>query len=222
MPSLLCVATSLHAYLAVKISPPTPTHTNCSTTTNRTHRHNRFRPRYPQAVYDIILSHLSADQRELAVDVATGSGQAAVQLAQHFKQVKTTTTNNSQPTHNFCTSTPRHALCAFLHPQVLATDGNEQQLRHATPAPNNVTYQHGDAHSIPLQDGSVDLVTAASALHWFDLPRFFRSAICHTLMLPWRFDQLERRGRAGRATVVQTCAAGAFGARLVASVRRRV
>jgi ubiquinone/menaquinone biosynthesis C-methylase UbiE len=57
--------------------------------------------------------------------------------------------------------------------QVLATDGNEQQLQHATQAPN-VTYQHGDAHSIPLQDSSVDLVTAASALHWFDLPRFYR------------------------------------------------
>jgi ubiquinone/menaquinone biosynthesis C-methylase UbiE len=39
-------------------------------------------------VYDIILSHLGKDQRNLAVDVATGSGQAAVQLAQHFKQVQ--------------------------------------------------------------------------------------------------------------------------------------
>jgi hypothetical protein len=47
----------------------------------------RFRPRYPQQVYDIILSHLGADQRSLAVDVATGSGQAAVQLAVYFKQV---------------------------------------------------------------------------------------------------------------------------------------
>jgi ubiquinone/menaquinone biosynthesis C-methylase UbiE len=37
-----------------------------------------------------------------------------------------------------------------------------------------VTYQQGDAHSIPLQDSSVDLVTAASALHWFELPQFFR------------------------------------------------
>lgn len=48
----------------------------------------RFRPRYPQQVYDIILSHLGPDQRNLAVDVATGSGQAAVQLAEYFKQVK--------------------------------------------------------------------------------------------------------------------------------------
>jgi hypothetical protein len=47
----------------------------------------RFRPRHPHQVYDIILSHLGADQRSLAVDVATGSGQAAVQLAEDFKQV---------------------------------------------------------------------------------------------------------------------------------------
>lgn len=60
-----------------------------------------------------------------------------------------------------------------LTTQVLATDGNEAQLRHATPAPN-VTYQHGDAHSIPLQDSSADLVTAASALHWFELPQFYK------------------------------------------------
>jgi ubiquinone/menaquinone biosynthesis C-methylase UbiE len=40
-------------------------------------------------VYSIILSHLKDNQRDLAVDVATGSGQAAVQLAEHFKQVCT-------------------------------------------------------------------------------------------------------------------------------------
>jgi ubiquinone/menaquinone biosynthesis C-methylase UbiE len=59
--------------------------------------------------------------------------------------------------------------------RVLATDGNEQQLVHAAPAPN-VTYQQGDAHSIPLPDASVDLITAASALHWFELPRFYKEA----------------------------------------------
>jgi hypothetical protein len=40
-------------------------------------------------VYDIILSYIDDSQRHLAVDVATGSGQAAVQLADHFKQVCT-------------------------------------------------------------------------------------------------------------------------------------
>jgi ubiquinone/menaquinone biosynthesis C-methylase UbiE len=71
--------------------------------------------------------------------------------------------------HHVQVPTPVVVLCC----QVLATDGNEQQLQHAAPAPN-VTYQQGDAHSIPLQGCSVDLVTAASALHWFDLPAFYR------------------------------------------------
>lgn len=51
-------------------------------------RYSQFRPQYPQQVYDIILQHLGPEQRELAVDVATGSGQAAVQLAAFFKQVR--------------------------------------------------------------------------------------------------------------------------------------
>jgi hypothetical protein len=50
-------------------------------------RYSQFRPQYPQQVYDIILQHLGPEQRELAVDVATGSGQAAVQLAAFFKEV---------------------------------------------------------------------------------------------------------------------------------------
>jgi hypothetical protein len=37
--------------------------------------YSEFRPQYAQEVYDIILQHLDAHQRELAVDVATGSGQ---------------------------------------------------------------------------------------------------------------------------------------------------
>jgi ubiquinone/menaquinone biosynthesis C-methylase UbiE len=103
-------------------------------------------------VYDIILQHLpSRAQRQLAVDVATGNGQAAVQLAAHFERV-------------------------------LATDGNAEQLRHADAAAPNVTYQHADAHAIPLDDATADLVTAASALHWLELPRFLRE--CRRVLKP--------------------------------------
>lgn len=60
---------------------------------------------------------------------------------------------------------------------MLATDANEQQLRHAKPAPRgNVRYQCSDAHTISLPDGAADLVVAASALHWFDTRRFFAEA----------------------------------------------
>jgi hypothetical protein len=56
----------------------------CKTTAER---YSQFRPQYPQHVYDIILQHLCPEQRKLAVDVATGNGQAAVQLAAFFQQV---------------------------------------------------------------------------------------------------------------------------------------
>ena len=59
--------------------------------------------------------------------------------------------------------------------QVVATDGSPEQLRHALPAPN-VDYRCAPAESSGLAAGSVDLVTAAQALHWFDIPAFFREA----------------------------------------------
>ena len=45
----------------------------------------RFRPSYPPQLFEW-LSRL-CPQRQLALDVATGNGQAAVALAQHFEQV---------------------------------------------------------------------------------------------------------------------------------------
>lgn len=59
--------------------------------------------------------------------------------------------------------------------QVIATDGSAEQLRHATPAAN-VEYRCAPAESSGLPDRSVDLVTVAQALHWFDIATFFNEA----------------------------------------------
>lgn len=59
--------------------------------------------------------------------------------------------------------------------RVIATDPSEAQLEHAIPAPN-VEYRCERAEATGLPDGSVDLVTAAQALHWFDAPAFFEEA----------------------------------------------
>jgi len=56
--------------------------------------------------------------------------------------------------------------------RVLATDASEDQIAHAHPHPN-VSYRRAPAHSSGLDEGSVDLVTVASALHWFDLDAFY-------------------------------------------------
>ncbi len=54
---------------------------------------------------------------------------------------------------------------------VIATDASAAQLAQANAHPR-VAYRLAPAEQSGLDDGSVDLVTVAQALHWFDLPRF--------------------------------------------------
>jgi SAM-dependent methyltransferase len=58
---------------------------------------------------------------------------------------------------------------------VTATDPSAEQIRNAFPHPR-VTYRVAPAEDPGLAAASVDLVTVAQALHWFDLPRFFAQA----------------------------------------------
>lgn len=55
---------------------------------------------------------------------------------------------------------------------VVATDASADQIAHATPHAG-VTYRVATAEESGLADASVDLVTVAQALHWFDLDRFY-------------------------------------------------
>lgn len=57
----------------------------------------RARPRYPAALYAWIASHVAG--HELAWDCATGSGQAAVGLAEHFTRVVATDRSAEQLAH---------------------------------------------------------------------------------------------------------------------------
>lgn len=54
----------------------------------------RFRPRYPAALFAALAAHAPA--RHLAWDCATGSGQAAIGLAEHFEQVVATDASEPQ------------------------------------------------------------------------------------------------------------------------------
>jgi SAM-dependent methyltransferase len=54
---------------------------------------------------------------------------------------------------------------------VLATDISAAQLA-AAPVLPNIEYRESAAEASGLPDGSVDLVTVAQAMHWFDLPKF--------------------------------------------------
>ena len=101
-----------------------------------------YRPRYPAALFQFLAN--ACDRRDAAWDCATGSGQAAVALAQHFSTV-------------------------------IATDASANQIA-AAQAADNVDYRVAPAETSGLQDASVDLITVAQALHWFDMPAFFAEA----------------------------------------------
>ena len=58
---------------------------------------------------------------------------------------------------------------------VVASDASPRQIAHAT-AHRRVRYMAAAAEDAALANGSVALVTAAQALHWFDRDRFWREA----------------------------------------------
>ncbi|KAM7380796.1 hypothetical protein PAMP_004069 [Pampus punctatissimus] len=90
---------------------------------------------------------------ELAADVGCGSGQGTVLLAKHFASVVGTDVSPAQL---------------------------EVALQHAKEP--NITYQQCVAEELPFADSSVDLMTAMSAFHWFDRPRFLKEA--HRVLKP--------------------------------------
>lgn len=97
------------------------------------------RPGYPPALFEVLAS--LPRRRALALDCATGNGQAAVGLAEHFEHV-------------------------------LAVDASQEQIGSAVPHPR-VEYRVANAEATGAADRTVDLVTAAQAVHWFDFDRFY-------------------------------------------------
>ncbi len=127
----------------------------------------RFRPNYPDALYAWLASEAPA--RERAWDCATGSGQAAVPLARHFREV-------------------------------VATDASERQIENAEAAAG-VRYAVALAEDSTLPSGSVDVVTVAQALHWFDHERFYREVrrVCRegALIAAWTYTAARMEGPIG-------------------------
>ncbi|XP_027879387.1 uncharacterized protein LOC114148360 [Xiphophorus couchianus] len=89
----------------------------------------------------------------LAVDVGCGSGQGTRILSKHFASV-------------------------------VGTDVSPAQLEVALQQAKepNITYRQCVAEELPFADSSADLVTAMSAFHWFDRPRFLQEA--HRVLKP--------------------------------------
>lgn len=100
------------------------------------------RPHYPPELFAHLASLVPI--RERAWDAGTGSGQSAVGLAPHFKEI-------------------------------VATDASREQLASAVPH-DRVTYRVANAAASGLAAGSVDLITASAAAHWFPHDAFHEEA----------------------------------------------
>lgn len=110
--------------------------------------YRKYRPSYPVELFSWLSERTT--EKNLAWDVGTGNGQAAIMLANHFDKVIATDVN------------PNQIKCAQSHPRV---------FYHCEPA-----------EKVHLPPQSVDLITAASAVHWFDLKNFFQE--CRRVLKP--------------------------------------
>ena len=59
--------------------------------------------------------------------------------------------------------------------QVIATDASQAQINQATRS-HNIHYRVFPAEKTNIDDQSIDLITVAQALHWFDIDKFFIEA----------------------------------------------
>ena len=111
--------------------------------TGRVESYRRYRPGYPAEIVETLLRDCGLSTDSLIADVAAGTGLLAeVFLAAGFA-VTALEPNDEM-----------RAACATLEPQY-------PKLRCVS----------GTAEATGLPDSSVDLITVAQAMHWFDLAR---------------------------------------------------
>lgn len=80
-------------------------------------RYARFRPVYPDSLYQWLLTQTRGAQK--AWDCATGTGQAAVQLARHFDRVEASDINASQLMMAELRANLHYLTCPAEHPPYL-------------------------------------------------------------------------------------------------------
>ncbi len=111
--------------------------------TGRVESYRRFRPGYPPAIVDLLRRECALNSDSTVADIAAGTGLLTeIFLAAGFA-VAAVEPNDEM-----------RAACAALKPHY-------PKLR----------VLEGTAEATDLPDHSIDLITVAQAMHWFDLPR---------------------------------------------------
>jgi len=104
------------------------------------------RPTYPASWFSMLAS-LTANH-QLAWDVGAGNGQASISIAEHYDRVIATDISKNQ--------------LEFAH--------KHQKVTFAVTPP---VMTDEELFSTVGEEGSVDLVTVGTAVHWFDLDTFY-------------------------------------------------
>ncbi|KAL8159127.1 hypothetical protein V2J09_000664 [Rumex salicifolius] len=107
------------------------------------------RPDYPKEWYSWLAARTL--HHSLAWDAGTGNGQAAIAVAEHYEQVLATDVSESQLDRG------------ISHPRV----------KYLQTSPS---MSEDEIVSIIGEENSVDLITVAQAVHWFDLRSFYGAA----------------------------------------------
>lgn len=138
------------------VNQTVPEKTFRSFTSDQGRHYARHRMTYSKALYQDIISHHTSTggKCNTVLDLGCGPGTATFALAEFFDQAI-----GLDPSEGMI-STAR-SLLATEHPK------------------SNVKFEISTAEDIEsslIPDASVDLITAATCAHWFDMPRFWPSA----------------------------------------------
>ncbi|KAH9456315.1 hypothetical protein Pst134EB_012518 [Puccinia striiformis f. sp. tritici] len=105
-----------------------------------------YRPSYPPELYQAIMDYHQASG-ELAIDLGCGTGIVSAELVRR----------------------------GYFN-RVVGVDPSKPMLDHAKKTITNAEFVHGRAESLPwITNGSVDLLVAGTAAHWFD-PTWWKEA----------------------------------------------
>ena len=126
-------------------------------------RYLHHRPGYPDSLIDLVISHhvSSGGGSELVLDVGCGPGNATRSLAPHFQHV--------------IGADPGESMIEAARTVESVTKCGEPIIYEVCAAESLSNLSALERFPKDGQ-GAVDLITAATAAHWFDMPRFWGEA----------------------------------------------